>query len=62
MKYVITTKWVTGAPQYTVRFAKWNVAPQIDAKMFQFTAPDGAKKLDGIVADAIGDMSVEDVQ
>ena len=62
MKYVITTKWVTGAPQYTVRFAKWNVAPQIDAKMFRFTAPDGAKKLDGIVADAIGDMSVEDVQ
>lgn len=62
MKYVITTKWVTGAPQYTVRFANWNVAPQVDAKMFQFTPPDGAKKIDSIVVDEIGDMSVEDMQ
>ncbi|MCV3210696.1 DUF2092 domain-containing protein, partial [Mesorhizobium sp. YC-39] len=38
MKYVITTKWVTGAPQYTVRFANWNVAPQIDATWY---APAG---------------------
>lgn len=62
MKYVITTKWVTGAPQYTVRFANWNVAPQVDAKMFHFTPPDGAKKLDGIVVDVIGDISLEDVK
>jgi hypothetical protein len=62
MKYVITTKWVTGAPQYTIRFANWNLAPQIDDKMFQFTPPESAKKIDGIVADQIGDVMLESAQ
>jgi hypothetical protein len=62
MKYVITTKWVTGAPQYAIRFGNWNAAPQIDDKMFQFTPPEGAKKIDGIVADQIGDVMLEGAQ
>lgn len=62
LKYVITTKWVTGAPQYSVRLSDWNVAPQIDAAQFTFAAPEGAKKLEQISADQIGELSVEGVQ
>ena len=62
LKYVITTKWVTGAPQYALRLSNWNVAPQIDQARFTFTAPDGATKLEGISADAIGELSAEEVQ
>jgi hypothetical protein len=62
LKFVVTTKWVTGAPQYAVRLSDWNVAPQIDAAEFTFAAPDGAKKLGQISADQIGELSVEGVQ
>lgn len=31
MKYVITTKWMTGAPQYAIRFRDWNTNPQIES-------------------------------
>jgi hypothetical protein len=59
LKYVITTKWVTGAPQYSLRLHGWNVAPQIDAVQFTFTAPEGARKLDILQADAIGELAEE---
>ena len=62
LKYVITTKWITGAPQYSLRLSDWNVAPQIDQAQFTFTAPEGAKKLEEISADEIGELSAEEVQ
>ncbi len=62
LKYVITTKWVTGAPQYTLRLRNWNVKPQIDPAMFKFTAPAGATKRDGIHADEIGGPAEENAQ
>jgi hypothetical protein len=62
MKYVITTKWVTGAPQYTIRLHDWNVAPTFDPKLFVFTPPAGAKKLDSLAPDQIGALSGEPVQ
>ena len=62
LKYVITSKWVAGAPQYSVRFSDWNVTPQIDAAQFTFEAPEGAKKLEQISADQIGELFVEEVQ
>ncbi|SJM28446.1 DUF2092 domain-containing protein [Mesorhizobium delmotii] len=62
LKYVITTKWVTGAPQYAVRLSDWNVAPQIDQAQFTFTAPEGATKLEQISTDEIGELSAEGVQ
>ena len=46
LKYVITTKWVTGAPQYALRLSNWNVAPEVDAKLFSFAPPADAKKLE----------------
>lgn len=59
MKYVITTKWVTGAPQYTLRLKNWNIAPTLDQKQFEFTIPPGATKLETFQADAIGEFSQE---
>lgn len=62
MKYVITTKWVTGAPQFTLRLANWNVAPQFAASEFTFAAPPDARKLEGLQADAIGEATLEEGQ
>ena len=59
LKYVITTKWVTGAPQYSLRLSNWNVAPTIDSKQFSFTPPAGAKKLAEIYSDEVGELSLE---
>lgn len=39
MKYVITTKWVTGAPEYSIRLRDWNTNPQIASDRFTFIPP-----------------------
>ncbi len=54
MKYVITSKWVTGAPQYEIRFRDWNTHPKINEKLFSFTPPEGAERVDIIPVDEIG--------
>jgi hypothetical protein len=59
MKYVITTKWVTGAPQYTIRFQNWNVDPQLETKTFEFSPAAGAKKIEQVQADEIGELTEE---
>ena len=62
LKYVITTKWVTGAPQYALRLSNWNVAPKVDAKLFSFTPPADAKKIEQINSDETGELSLEDAE
>lgn len=59
MKYVITTKFTTGAPQYSVQFSNWNLKPAIKASQFTFVAPKGAKKLDTIPVDEAGEISIQ---
>jgi hypothetical protein len=59
LKYVITNKWVTGAPEYTLRLLNWNSSPQIDANRFTFTPPTGATALDSVMVDEIGQFSNE---
>jgi hypothetical protein len=44
-KYVITSKTVTGAPQYTVRIKDWESNAQTEADTFTFTPPEGAKQV-----------------
>jgi len=56
MKYVITSKWVAGAPQYAVRFRNWNVNPLVDRQRFTFTPPQGSKKIDTFVTNVIGEI------
>lgn len=56
MKYVITSKWVTAAPQYSIRFRDWDTDPEIKADQFSFSAPKGASKLDSIPVNALGEI------
>jgi len=50
-KYVITSKAVGAAPQYTLRIKEWKTDPPIGADAFVFTPPAGANKvaLDALV-------------
>jgi hypothetical protein len=60
MKYVITSKWRTAAPQYEVRLRNWNTQPKIQAKQFAFAVPQGAKKIDTMTADELGELTAEE--
>jgi hypothetical protein len=59
MKYVITTKFMTGAPQYSVQFSDWNIKPTIDASRFSFVAPKGAEKIENLAVDETGEISIK---
>jgi len=56
LRYIITTKWVTGAPQYTARLRNWDVGPRIDDSVFVFTPPAGAREIEGLRVNAIGEL------
>jgi hypothetical protein len=45
-KYVITSKAVTGAPQYTLRVKNWTTGAPAGSEAFAFKAPAGAKMVD----------------
>jgi len=45
-KYVITSKTLAGAPQYTLRIRDWKTDAFADADTFVFRAPAGATKVD----------------
>ena len=45
-KYVITTKGLTSAPQYTLRIKDWKTDVPVAAEAFTFAPPAGAKKVD----------------
>jgi hypothetical protein len=57
-KYVITSKWVTGAPQYEVRLRQWNTNPTINADQFKFSVPKGARKLESIPVNEMGEVTL----
>ena len=44
-KYVITSKGVGAAPQYTLRIKEWKADASIAADTFTFTPPLGANKV-----------------
>jgi hypothetical protein len=47
-KFIITTKWITGAPQFTVVIKSWNLSPKLTDDMFTFVPPKDAQKIDFI--------------
>jgi len=47
-KYVITSKWMAGAPQFTLLVKGWNLSPKLTEDMFTFAPPKDAKKIDFI--------------
>lgn len=44
-KYVITSKDMPQAPQYTVRLSEWNLKPEFSPAEFTFTPPEGAQQI-----------------
>jgi hypothetical protein len=55
-KYVITSKAVAGAPQYTLRVKEWRTDVSADA--FAFKPPQGSKKVALEALDAIDEVPV----
>jgi len=45
MKYVVTSRWITGAPQYAITFFDWSNQEVIDNSVFVFKAPEDAKEI-----------------
>lgn len=56
LKYIITSKWLTGAPQYSVQLRDWNTSPTLNADQFRFLPPKGAQNLANIEVDALGNL------
>jgi hypothetical protein len=48
-KFVVTSKWMTGAPQFTLVTRNWNLSPKITDKTFSFVPPKEAKQIDFVV-------------
>ncbi len=44
-KYLITSKWITGAPQFTAVFSDWDTSAQLDDALFTFSPPPEAKEI-----------------
>jgi len=55
MKLVITSKWVSASPQYSIRLANWNTSPSLSAGHFDFKAPAGSRRLDAVTAEIVGE-------
>jgi hypothetical protein len=45
-KFILTSKKVTGEPQFTVIIRNWDVAAKLSNQEFSFTPPKGAKKIE----------------
>jgi hypothetical protein len=45
LRYVITSKWVTAAPQFTVEFSGWNTAVEVSGADLAFAPPEGSQEL-----------------
>ena len=60
MKYVITSRWVTGAPQYSVQMSNWNLQAQSSIHQFEFSPPQGAQKIDSIMVDEAGEFTLSE--
>lgn len=45
-KLVITSRDVVNAPQFAVVMRKWNLAPKLNARMFEFTPPMNPRQID----------------
>lgn len=45
MKYVVTSRWISGAPQYTISFSNWSSQDDTDNAIFVFNAPQDAQEI-----------------
>ncbi|QAT84585.1 hypothetical protein EJ065_3016 [Corallococcus coralloides] len=52
LKYVITSRDLPGAPQYSVTLSEWNLSPQLTPDLFQFTPPRDAMRVSFLAPDS----------
>jgi hypothetical protein len=45
-KFVITSKWIAGAPQFSALLTNWDISAQLKDSLFTFVAPGGAEKIE----------------
>jgi len=50
-KIVLTSKWVTGGPQFTSFLNNWDASTPIKESIFSFKAPETAEKIEFLPAD-----------
>lgn len=55
-KYVITSKTLAAAPQYTLRIKSWDTKTPLDAGAFAFEPPEGVKSVDFTALTDIGEL------
>ncbi len=58
VKFVITDKWITGAPQFSIRFKDWNTDPVIAPDQFEFKVPQGAQELETLPVNEFGEIGL----
>ena len=52
-RYVITSKWLMGAPQFSLRFHDWNTEEQFATGEFSFAAPADARQVEILPLDSV---------
>ena len=50
-KFIITSKWVTGAPRFVGYITGWDLSPELKDSLFTFVAPEGAEKIEFLAPD-----------
>lgn len=55
-KFLITSKFSAGAPQFTAVFSDWNTAATHSDDMFEFSPPDGAEEIEFITSQDRGSI------
>ena len=45
-QFIITSKWLAGAPQFSARFTSWDIAAQLEDDVFNFVKQVGDSKID----------------
>ena len=45
-RFVISSREVLNAPQFSVQMTRWDMAPVLDEQMFEFQRPEGARQIE----------------
>ena len=54
LRYIITSKWTTSAPQFMVQVSQWETDATVADTMFQFSPPAGATELSAADLEPLG--------
>jgi hypothetical protein len=57
LKFVITTKWMTAAPQYSIRFRDWQTGVETTDGTFRFQPPTDAVRWKSVVINELGEIA-----